>query len=140
MSIRTLIHTALTGREPLLTLINNEPRRIIQASAVGHGFPGWEGTPPRPFLTYRFHTGFPAPRTARTGRREYLQIWANDDPGDYSVIDEILEECRLALESIPHQGDFLEAVWIETGVELQDIVMGTINRYIRFQITRSLRT
>lgn len=109
--------------------------RIIQASAIGTEL--WPGTPKRPFITYRLHTDFPV--GGGMGRREYSQIWANDDPGDYERIDEILHVVRLAVEAIPPNGDFLEARWVETGVDLKDDAMGTINRYIRFQMTGALR-
>ena len=83
------------------------------------------------------HTDFPV--KGGMGRREYSQWWANDDPGDYLRIDRMLELVRLAIESIPSQGLFLEARWVETGVDLKDDIMGTINRYIRFQTTGTLR-
>lgn len=96
-----------------------------------------DAVPDRPFVTYRMHTGFPL--EGGLGQREYCQIWANDDPGDYLRIDDILTECRIALEALAHTGAFLEARWIETGVDLKDSDMGTINRYIRLQFTGTLR-
>jgi hypothetical protein len=103
--------------------------RIHQASSLT--------TRPRtPFVTFRMHTHFPR---QGVGQREYCQIWANDDPGDYLRIDRILKQCRIALESLQPNGEFLEARWIETGVDLKDDDMGTINRYIRLQFTGTLR-
>jgi hypothetical protein len=91
----------------------------------------------RPFLTYRMHTDFPLSRGI--GAREYVQVWANDDPGDYMRIDRLLKAVRRAIEAIPSEDDFLEARWIETGVDLADSAMNTINRYIRLQFTNTLR-
>lgn len=91
----------------------------------------------RPFATYRMHTDFPLERGL--ARREYSQVWVNDDPGDYLRIDDALNKIRRAVEGWPSHDDFLEARWIETGVDLKDDVMGTINRYIRFQHTATLR-
>lgn len=132
--MRQRLYKALSESADLTKLVGT---RIIQASALGNDLPGYEGTPERPFVTYRMHTDFPV--VGGLGRREYCQIWANDDPGDYLRIDEILKYCRQAVEAIPHTNDFLEARWVETGVDLKDDVMGTINRYIRFQFTGSLR-
>lgn len=132
--MRQLLFQALNTYAPLKSIVGD---RIIQASALGYELPGYEGVPERPFVTYRMHTDFPI--IGGLGRREYAQIWANDDPGDYLQIDEILRLCRLAVEAIPQQADFLEARWVETGVDLKDDVMKTINRYIRFQFTGTLR-
>lgn len=129
--MRTRLYKALSEYAPLLEVVQD---RIIEASAIGTDL--YPGVPERPFVTYRMHTDFPV---RSVGRREYAQVWANDDPGDYLRIDKILEFCRRAVESIQPAEDFLEARWVETGVDLKDDAMGTINRYIRFQITGSLR-
>lgn len=131
--MRKLLYQALASEPLLVPLVGN---RIIQASALGNPeLPGYEGIPETPFLTYRMHTEFPF----SIGRREYAQVWANDAPGDYGQIDDILEIARKAVEAIPSQDNFIQAVWIETGVDLKDDAMSTINRYIRFQFTGSLR-
>lgn len=135
--MRTLLYQALVAREPLIAILGS-PDRLIEASALGNPqLSGYEGTPPRPFVTYRMHTAFPYRR--KIGAREYAQVWANDEPGDYLRIDQILKEVRIAVEGIAPQGEFVGAEWIETGVDLRDDVMGTINRYIRFQFNSSLR-
>lgn len=137
--MRKVLYQGLVLHQPLLDLLEVDgdtvtvDDRIHQASSL-------VGVPDRPFITYRMHTDFP--REGGIGRREYCQIWANDDPGDYLRIDDILKECRIALESLAPSSispDFLEARWIETGVDLKDDDMGTINRYIRLQFTGTLR-
>lgn len=132
--MRKVLFKALSSSASLAEIVGP---RIIQASALGSELPGYEGVPERPFVTYRMHTDFPLQRGL--GRREYAQVWANDEPGDYLRIDEILRLCRIAVEAAPSEDDFLEARWIETGVDLADQAMGTINRYIRFQFTGTLR-
>ena len=136
---RTRLFNALEGFAELTKLVTDDDGiiRIFEASSLGTNLTCYEGIPPRPFVTFRMHTDFPLNRGL--GRREYCQIWANDEPGDYMTIDEILRLCRLAVEGIPSDKDFLEARWIETGVDLSDQAMGTINRYIRFQFTNTLR-
>jgi hypothetical protein len=130
--MRKLLYKALKNSTDLGQIVNG---RILEASAIGSKL--WPGVPERPFMTYRMHTDFPV--IGGAGRREYAQVWANDDPGDYETIDEMLRLARLAVEAIPSQADFLEARWVETGVDLKDDAMGTINRYIRFQLTGTLR-
>jgi hypothetical protein len=134
MSHRTLLYQALRGSTDLAEIVDD---RILQASSLVEG-----AIPEKPFVTYRMHTDFPRPVGGKVGRREYCQVWANDVPGDYLQIDKILDICRQAVEAIPSSkanGAFLEARWIETGVDLRDQDMGTINRYIRFQFTSTLR-
>lgn len=117
-------------REPLE---ENGVLRIYQASSITAESP----VPKTPFVTYRMHTHFPLNRGL--GQREYSQVWCHDDAGDYARIDDILGRIRRAVEAYPSEGEFLEARWIETGVDLKDDVMGTITRYIRFQHTATLR-
>lgn len=94
----------------------------------------------KPLVAIRAHTGFPGAK--RIGLREYVQVWAHDDPGNYETIDEILTICRTTLEALQPSvalGEFLEARWVETGVDLRDDLMDTIARYSRFQLTFSRR-
>lgn len=130
--MRTRLYKAMSESTDLAQIVGS---RIIEASAIGSEL--WPGTPETPFITYRMHTDFPV--LGGMGRREYCQIWANDTPGDYERVDEALRVVRLVVEAIPPDEDFLEARWVETGVDLKDDAMGTINRYIRFQLTGSLR-
>lgn len=125
-STRKLAFTALKS-SPVNDLTEG---RIFEASAINK-------QKKRPLVGLRMHTEFPVGR--RTGSRQYLQVWAYDTPGDYLRIDEILKHARDAIEAIPHQEDFLEAVWIETGVDLRDDAMEAITRYSRFQFTYARR-
>lgn len=90
----------------------------------------------RPLVAIRSHTDFPV---AKVGRRQYIQVWGHDDPGDYMRIDEVLRLCRVAIEGIVPVDDLLEAKWIETSVDLRDDVMDSIARYSRFQLTFARR-
>lgn len=129
--MRTLVYNALKNSSGIQSLVgtHNGFPNIHQASSL-------DFVPPRPFLTYRMHTGF---NYQRLSDREYCQVWAHDNPGDYLVIDQLLKYARVAIESIASQGNFIQADWIETGVDLRDDAMNTITRYARFQLTNSLR-
>lgn len=124
---RIITAQALKNSVEVRALVGN---RIHAASSVNK-------QSKRPLVAIRAHTDFPAQR--RVGARGYIQVWAHDDPGDYEVIDQVLAACRTAIEAVPHSGDFLEARWIETGVDLRDDVMESITRYMRFQFTFSRR-
>lgn len=125
--MRKIIFDALRLWAPLDALVGE---RIYEASSV-------DAHTQKPFIVVRMHTGFPV-RPA-IGGRHYAQVWAHDHPGSYLKIDAILIECRRAVEALPPSGDFLEARWIETGVDLRDDGFETITRYCRFQMTQALR-
>lgn len=125
--MRRIVYEALTGWAPLDPLVG---QRIYEASSV-------DVHTPKPFVVVRMHTGFPIRPVI--GGRHYAQVWAHDNPGSYLRIDEILVECRRAIEAHPPDGDFLEARWIETGVDLRDDGFETVTRYCRFQLTHTLR-
>lgn len=126
-STRILAFQALRADGPLAELVNN---RIHSASSINK-------QKTRPLVGLRSHTRFPVAK--RIGAREYLQVWAYDEPGDYLRIDQILERCQAVIEAIQPQDNFLEAKWIETGVDLRDDVMEAITRYCRFQFTYARR-
>ena len=133
--MRYHLYQAMVSNPDLLAIFQGGDGvvRIYEASSVN-------AVPPRPFCTYRMHTDFPLNRGL--GRREYSQIWVHDNPGDYLRIDDALNKIRRAVEAWPSSkanADFLEARWIETGVDLKDDVMGTITRYIRFLHTATRR-
>jgi hypothetical protein len=127
--VRQRVVQCLIDWAPLQPIVED---RVFEASAVVTQVK-------RPFIVVRMHTGFPVERGI--GGRHYAQVWAHDAPGSYLRIDQILIEARKAIESLPHTGadGFLEARWIETGVDLKDDTLGTITRYSRYQLTQALR-
>ena len=130
-SSRVIANNAFRANAALMAIVSG---RIREASSV-------DKQSKRPLIVIRAHTGFPVGGFDGTsfGRREYLQVWAHDDPGDYQQIDEILRLCRVALEGVEAFDDFFEAKWIETGVDLRDDRMESITRYTRFQFTFARR-
>jgi len=125
--MRKNIYDALVAWVPLDPLVGP---RVFEASSV-------DSHTMKPFIVIRMHTSFPV-RPA-IGARHYAQVWAHDEPGSYLKIDNILKEVRKAVEAAPPSGEFLEARWIETGVDLRDDGLETITRYCRFQLTQTLR-
>lgn len=130
-SMRVIAYDAFRTTPAIVAIVGD---RIKAASSVDKQMK-------RPLIALRAHTDFPVGgHSGRSfGRREYLQVWVHDNPGDYLRIDEVLRLCRNALEAVPHSDDFLEAKWIETGVDLRDDRMESITRYSRFQFTFARR-
>lgn len=122
--MRALIFQALSGSAGLTDIVDN---RIFQASDLTN-------VPPRPFVTYRLHNAY-----ARQGfgKQTLVQVWFHDEPGDYMRIDEMMGHAKTAIEGIPQQGSFMEAVWFEDSVDLQDDDMGTITRNARYIVTET---
>jgi hypothetical protein len=129
--MRQLVYEALMASDELRDEVDN---RIFAASNVDY-----QGK--KPLIVLRSHTSFPIARAEGRGlgSRTYLQLWVHDKPGSYVRIDKVLSICRKVLEAMPPQDNFLEATWIESGVDLRDDQMETITRYSRFQITETIR-
>jgi hypothetical protein len=124
--MRTQIYQALKNSTGLTDLVGD---RIFQASTL-------ENVPDRPFITYRIHGEY---RVQILGQRAFVQVWCQDDPGDYLRIDQMIDFVKEALESIPHQDRLLQVRWAETSVDLKDDDMHTICRNTRFQVTQAIR-
>lgn len=114
----------------------------LQALVPGgaHASTALEHTPHlKPFILYRqtsdvaFFRGDQRDQHRRTG----YMIFAHDVPGDYLVIDDIIEELKILFQDThdPANG-IVESLWTETSEDHRDDDMGTIMKYARIQITR----
>lgn len=69
--------------------------------------------------------------------RQQFTFWVHDRPGNYEGIDSVLEQLRLFLEAAPSDATgFMKAEWLFTSDDLRDDEMGTIARFVQYQITR----
>lgn len=67
--------------------------------------------------------------------RQFLQIYIHVDQGDYGPIDEIQSQVRLALSTLSGRPAQLTGVqYLETSQDLQDDVLQTYFRYMRYQL------
>lgn len=123
MSNRVLVMDALKASSGLVALIGVEGFFVASDVKV---------VPPRPFIIVRMHNAY---RYQTDGKRDMLQIWFHDEPGDYTQIDQMMELARTAIETIPQVGNFLEGTWFEDSVDLKDDDMHTICRNARYQLT-----
>lgn len=71
--------------------------------------------------------------------RQFIQIFVHDfadeTAGDYTQIDEVIRELKLALtnQSSPDDG-ILQVTYLETSQDLDDDTLSTVMKYVRFQL------
>ena len=97
--------------------------------------------PIKPFLIYRMGNSSPDNRL-HIARRQYFTIYIHDEamPGAYDVnIDPAVSEVIDAFDSAPPAPEYhiLEARYLEHSSDQDDREMGTILRYVRFQLIKS---
>lgn len=70
--------------------------------------------------------------------RQFLQIYMHVDQGDYGPIDEIQPQVKLAMSTLSGRPVQLAGVhYLETSQDLQDEVLQTYFRYMRYQLILS---
>lgn len=74
--------------------------------------------------------------------RRGFEVWAHDNPGDYEVIDSILNRCRQVLTAITavqaQTGNWISCVeWQDDSEDLFDEGPGTITRNSRYTVIGS---
>jgi hypothetical protein len=72
--------------------------------------------------------------SARDPERQFSQVWAHDESGDYGLVDDMVAEIKRALSgaSSPEHG-VLTTRYLETSQEFGSEQYKTIFRYVRFQ-------
>jgi hypothetical protein len=79
------------------------------------------------------------PGDGKDAYSQYAQVWVHDyndqKTGDYLLIDEVLEQVKLAVhsQSSPAHGVIL-AKYIEVSQDLNDETLSTLTRYARIQL------
>lgn len=94
----------------------------------------------RPFLVYRVgnETNELFSEDAQMPHRVFFQVYIHDNPSDYMRIDDLANLVRAALVGGPYPDyKILRVNYLETSRDLDDDVMRTIVRYVRFQAVRS---
>lgn len=70
--------------------------------------------------------------------RQYLQVFIHVDQGDYGPIDDLVPLVKNALNNGPGKpGSLIEVQYLETSQDLQDNLLQTYFRYMRFQLILS---
>lgn len=129
MSMRVKVHQLITAESSVMDLL---PGGVHQGSSL-------ENVPTlKPFLVHRFANEVPEIKDAgqTLAMRQQCTLWVHDDPGNYENIDEVLAALTTLLEAASSDlSGFMQAEWLFTSDDLRDEEMGTIQRFIQWQIT-----
>lgn len=131
---RIWLYQTLTGATPVTGIFED---RIFQGESM-------DGPPKtKPFLIYRFGNTSADNQLRQAARRQYLTLYVHDEakPGDYTRIDRGITALIPVVENAPPAPEYgiMEAHWLETSADFDDREMGTILRYVRFQLVMSTR-
>jgi hypothetical protein len=129
MGKRTWLINVLGASAPLLDFIPFE--RMLQGESV------LSADITKPFLVYRFgnKTSEDLAEDMPDVARQFLSIYLHDAPADYSRIDEmemaVIHGLNLASSE---EESVVTTRYLETSRDLDDQALGTIYRYVRFQL------
>lgn len=122
--MRDIIFSRLSDSAPLQALVAD---RIYPVNME-------DVKPPVPYLVYRIGIAVPRIVPAKSAN---FQVWAHDDRGDYSVIDNLLS---LVKDTLISEGDpdYFAIRWLDDSEDLFDDASVTITRYSRFDMVKTL--
>lgn len=131
---RVWLYQTVKDAAPITDFVED---RIFQGESM-------DGPPhTKPFMIYRFGNSSADNQLRQAARRQYLTIYVHDEakPGDYTRIDQIITALIPVIENAPPAPEYgiMEAHWLETSADFDDREMGTILRYVRFQLIMSTR-
>lgn len=122
------------------TLIDGELITPIFGDRVFQGESMDSAPVTKPFLIYRLGNSSPD-NDVPVARRQYLTVYVHDagKPGDYTLIDEGCDAVINTLVNAPGSPEdhIICARYLETSADFDDREMGTILRYVRFQLILS---
>lgn len=106
--------------------------RIFQAGSV-------DEKPETPFIVYRFAGNFPSVTRRSSARRTSCEIWVHDKPGDYSVIEGILNKIESTFDAVVHAsavgGESVSTADFESrSPDLNDDGFGTICKMTNYSL------
>jgi len=129
MGKRTWLRNTLGSSAPLLSFMPID--RMLQGESL------LSANLVKPFLVYRFGnktTEDLAEDMPEVGR-QFLSIYLHDVPADYDRIDEMEMAVLHALNlASSREEGVITTRYLETSRDLDDQALGTIYRYVRFQL------
>lgn len=134
MSERALLYNLLRVNAGVQAVFDN---RIIDSSALGAG----EGqAPPFPYLVTKY--GESVPGANRTSRVHTVELWAYDEPGDYTRLQKGLDACWAVLHEQTGGSATADGVttwrmwsqWQSTSRDLTDDVLRAVVRYSTYRL------
>lgn len=91
----------------------------------------------KPYLVYHFGN---APDEGMSDEdnfmpsRQFMQVYIHVDQGDYAPVDDIMSLVRAALAGGTKPANLIHIQYLETSQDLQDNLLQTFFRYMRFQL------
>lgn len=127
--VRTWVHTRLSTNGPLTAVIGG---RVWQQGGV------LTAQTQKPYLVHHFGNNTDEgmyDEDDRKPNRQFLQIFVHGEQGDYGPVDDIIPLVKAALMDLAGKpADLNQVVYLETSQDLQDDLLQTYFRYIRFQL------
>lgn len=124
--VRTWVHTRLTSLSP------DPVKEVWQQGAV------LSAQVPRPYLVHHFGNNTDEgmyDEDSFKPNRQFLQVFLHCDQGDYGPLDDLLPQVKTALMSLAGRpSDLIHVQYLETSQDLQDDLLQTYFRYMRFQL------
>lgn len=121
------------------TLVNYAPLQAIVGDRVYQGENLLSTPQTKPFLVHRLGNSSPViwtgdPTELIQPEQRYFSIYAHDNKGDYSRLDDTLDLLRLWLPTMAPAPAYriLEVRYLEISRDLDDAAFDTIQKYIRF--------
>lgn len=124
--LREWLFSTLSASTPLTDVIED---RIYQGASL-------QDIPDvKPYLLYRFGTRSRGLSGADgiSAWVQPLQIFVHDNPGDYVLIDGLLDQLTTLLQGA-HEAPIVRCEWLEDSEDLRDDEMFTIMRFSRYQL------
>lgn len=126
---RAWVHTALSTYPPLAAVIGD---RVWQQGAV------LSAQTAKPYLVHHFGNNTDEWQTEDEDyqpNRQFLQIFIHCAQGDYGPVDDIMPLVKAALKNTPGRpANLIHVQYLETSQDLQDDLLQTYFRYMRFQL------
>lgn len=127
--VRQWVHTRLTTEPGLVAVIGD---RVWQQGAI------LTAQTAKPYLVHHFGNNtdeWGSEDEDYKPNRQFLQIFIHCDQGDFGLVDDIIPLVKAALLNREGRPDnVIHVQYLETSQDLQDDLLQTYFRYMRFQL------
>lgn len=130
--VRSWVHTRLSADTSLTAVVGG---RVQQQGAV------LTAQTVKPYLVHHFGNNTDEgmyDEDSFQPNRQFLQVFIHVPQGDYGPIDDICPLVKVALSSLASRpASLIHVQYLETSQDLQDDLLQTYFRYMRFQLIQS---
>jgi hypothetical protein len=126
----------MVGFQPLTDLIGGGNPRIFAKKSMQ------TANETHPYLVYKLGNSTAENLSEDTDiDRQFFQVWVHDyhsqDIADYAKIDDVIKQLKAAFRLAGSKADGVwTTIYLETSQDLNDETLGTIFRYVRFQLIK----